>query len=146
MSESLKRYQNDGEIDAVVRGFEECATTPSQFDHLAHVTVAFAYLQFLRLTVPEAAGRMRKGLYHFLDHYGPDRQKYNETITLFWIKLVRGFLDRCDTSRPLADLANEVVDACGNSQLIHNYYSKERLASKEAQGGWVEPDLKALDY
>jgi hypothetical protein len=73
---------------------------------------------------------MRTGLYRFLDHHAPDRQKYNETITQFWIKLVRSSLDRLDEPMPPTDLANEIVRACGNSQLLFSYYSKARLASQ----------------
>jgi hypothetical protein len=139
-------YQSDDEIEALVRGFEDCSTRPSEFNHRAHLVVALSYLRLYRLTVQEATERMRAGLYRFLKHHGEDRQVYNETITLFWIKLVQSFLDRTDASRPLIDITNEMIAACGNSQLIYSYYTRERLSSDEAKKEWIEPDVMALDF
>ena len=89
---------------------------------------------------------MRASLHRFLDHYGHDRQKYNETITLFWLKLVDKFLEQTDKARTAVDIYNEMVEFCGDPQLIFNYYSKELLSSEEARRGWVEPDLKPLEF
>jgi hypothetical protein len=146
VTDSQGYYQSEGEVKARVRGFEDCTLPDSEFDHPSHLTVALAYLHLSRLSVPEATTRMRAALYRFLDHYGEDRGKYNETITLFWVKLVRGFLDKTDTARPLADIANEMIESFGSSRLIYDYYSKERLSSEEARKEWVEPDVKPLDF
>jgi hypothetical protein len=146
MTDSKVYYKSDDQIEEVVRGFEDCTTPDSEFNHHAHLIVALSYLHLSRLTIKEAAERMRMGLYRFLDHHGHDRQKYNETITLFWIKLVHSFLDRTNTSRRMADIANEMIEACGNSQLIYSYYSKERLLKDEARKEWIEPDVKLLDF
>ena len=146
MTGSKDFCSSDAEIEAIVEGFESCAMPDSEFSHTAHVLVALSYLHRLKLSVPEAAARMRSGLYRFLDHYGNDRQKYNETITLFWIKLVRGFLDRVGTARALTSIANELTAAYDDSRLIYNYYSKELLSSDEARTSWVEPDLKPLGF
>jgi hypothetical protein len=134
------------EVEAIVRGFENCTLPDSEFGHPSHLTVALSYLHLSRLTVPEATTRMRAALYRYLDHYGEDRRKYNETITLFWVKRVRSFLDTTDTTRAVASLANEMIESFGSSQLIYNYYSKERLLSEEARKAWIEPDLKPLDF
>jgi hypothetical protein len=146
VTDSKGYYESDVEVEALVQGFENGTLPDSEFDHPAHLTVALSYLHRSRLTVPEATARMRAALYRFLDIYGQDRRKYNETITLFWIKLVRSFLDRTDTARTVTDLANEMVESFGHSQLIYSYYSKKRLLSEEARKAWVEPDLKPLDF
>jgi hypothetical protein len=146
MSVTRDCYKSDDEIEEVVRGFESCATPPSAFDHRAHLTVAFSYLRLSKLTLAEAAERMRIGLHRYLDHNGVDRQKYNETITLFWIKLVRSFLDGVDAERNSAGIANGMLEALGNSQLIFEYYSKERLLSDEARVAWVEPDVVPIEF
>jgi hypothetical protein len=145
VTESENCFKSDDEIEALVHGFEDCSTLPSQFNHHAHLVVALSYLHLSNLTVQQATERMRAGLYRFLDHHGVDRQIYNETITLFWIKLVQSFLDRTDVSRPVAGIANEMIEACGNSQLIYSYYTRERLSSAEAKKEWIEPDVKPLE-
>lgn len=146
MSNPKNYYESDDEIAAIVRGFESCMTPPAKFSHASHLTVALSYLYLSRLTIAEATTRMRSGLYRFLNHHGIDRQKYNETITLFWIKLVRSFLDRTDRARSLASIANEMIETCGDLQLIYNYYSRELLSSDEARARWIEPDVKPLDF
>lgn len=143
MTRPERLYESLDEIEAVVRGFESCGLPPSEFTHAAHLTVALWYLS--RLTVPEAAGRMRAGLYRFLDHHGVGHVKYNETITLFWIKMIRKFLDEAEMNRSLADIANDMIASFSDSRLVFDYYSKERIFSEEAKGAWVEPDLKPLD-
>ena len=144
MTGPKRLYQSPDEIEAVVRGFESCTLPPSELDHAAHLAVALWYLS--RLTDAEAAGAIRKGLYRFLDHHGIGRGKYNETITLFWIKRVRRFLDDADINRSLADLANEAIARFGDSRLAFDYYSRERINSEAAKSSWVEPDLKPLDF
>ena len=139
-------YKTDDEIIALVRGFEDCTIPDSEFNHPAHLTVALSYLHHLRLTVAETAERMRAGLYRFLDHHGADRQKYNETVTLFWVKLVHRFLKRTAVARPTRDIANEMIESFGDSRIIYGYYSKERLSSEEAREAWVEPDVRPLEY
>lgn len=146
MSNSQSLYTSDEEIEAVVRGFESCATTPAEFSHRAHLTVALSYLHLSHLTIPEATARMRESLYRFLDQHAIDRRKYNETITLFWIKLLRSSLDRKDETRPFVALANEILETIGDSRIIYNYYSKEHLSSDEARRVWIEPDVKPLDF
>jgi hypothetical protein len=147
MSGSQDFYGDDAEIEAIVRGFESCAMPDSEFSHRAHMVVALSYLYLSQLSVRQAAERMRAGLYRFLDHYGNDRQKYHETITLFWIKLVRGFMNRAGTrGRHLAGLASDLAATHPDSRLIYAYYSKELLSSDEARTSWVEPDLKPLDF
>jgi hypothetical protein len=146
MACSKNRYKSETEIEAIVRGFENCALPDSEFKHAEHLTVALYYLHRLRLTVTESATRMRSGLYRFLDHYAGDRQAYNETITLFWIRIVESFLGGTNTALPVEELANELIEAFGNSNLIYEYFSRERVLSKEARTAWVEPDLKPLDF
>ena len=138
-------YESVYEIERVVRGFESCQTPPDEFNHRSHLTVAFAYRHLSGWTVADAMERMRASLYRFLDHNRVDRAKYSETITLFWLKLVRSFLDRADSTRSAADIANEMIAAYGNSQMIFDYYSKETLFSEEAKRVWIEPDVKPFD-
>ena len=132
------------EIEDVARRFESCAIPPDEFNHLAHLTVALWYLS--QLSVPEAHARMRTNLQRYLAHHGHDQGRYHETITLFWIKLIRGLLERRAEALTLAEAAAEVYASCGDPQLISAYYSKELLSSPEARTAWAEPDLKALDF
>src|SRR5262245_28095387 len=102
-------YRVGEQIERLVQAFETCTLPPAQFTHQAHMTVALWYLAHLS---PEAAAqRMRAGLHRFIAHHGIDPNKYNETITLFWMKLLRHFLEVRGAQRPLLDLTNEALAA-----------------------------------
>ena len=146
MPGSRDHYKKDAEVEAVVHGFENCTLPDSEFNHAAHLTIALSYLHLAQLTVPEATERMRAAIHCFLKHHGHDSQIYNETITLFWVKLVHSFLERTDSKRPLKDTANEMIESFGSSKIIYEYYSKERLSSEKARDAWIEPDVRPLDF
>lgn len=135
-------YLTSEDVTVVVRRFEACDFEAGGFHHSHHLTVAMCYLLELKETA--AIAQMRTGLLQFLRKNGsPDA--YHETITVFWIKRVRRFLDQADKARSLVDLANSVIEECCNTGLINDYFSAERLASKEARRKWIEPDLKPLE-
>ncbi len=146
MTGSRDYYKSDAEVEAIVYGFENCTLPDSEFNHPAHLTVALSYLHVTRLTVPEATKLMRAAIYCFLKHHGHDSQIYNETITLFWVKQVHSFLEQTDTTRPIKDIANEMIESYGSSRIIYEYYSKEHLSSDEARDAWIEPDVRPLDF
>ncbi|MDQ3805469.1 MAG: hypothetical protein M3416_16775 [Acidobacteriota bacterium] len=140
-----KLYRSDEEVEEVLRGFESCELPAAEFDHGRHLTVALALLA--RLGDERAtAARMREGLARFIAGNGVDPRKYHETLTLFWVRRVRAFAARAGTGRPLAELANELIEECGDSRLVFEYYSKAVVDSDEARARWVEPDLKPLDF
>lgn len=139
-----EKYRTAAEIAEVVRRFETCDFGPDEFRHREHLVVALWYLS--ESSIGEATRRMRDGLYSFLAHHGVDRQKYHETITLFWFKRVRALFEERKTSHSLVEIANEVVTACHEPKEIYDYYSRELLASEAARAGWAEPDLRPLDF
>ncbi len=135
-------YRSESEIEAVVQGFESCATGKDAFTHQSHLTVAVWYLQ--NSTEEQTLEKMRLGLHQFLDHLGVGQEKYHETLTIFWIKTVRDFLQSLDPRFSPLEMTNAVIESLGNSRLVFEYYSKELLGSASAKNGWVEPDLKDL--
>lgn len=138
-----KRYLREREIEELVESFESCAVPPAEFDHGAHLAVALWYLS--RMTPAEATERMRAGLHRYTTHNNA-QANYNETLTLFWLKLVRHFLAQTDAALPLAERANELLAAYSDSKLAFEYYSRELIQTPEAKASWIEPDLKPLDF
>ena len=139
----MSNYQNEEEIEAVVLGFESCTTTAADFTHASHLTVAVWYLS--HGTVSEALTKMRTNLFRFVDHHNVSREKYNETITLLWLRLAQKALAGLKGNLSLLETTNHVVAEFGDSQIVFDYYSRERLCSPEAKQMWIEPDLKPLD-
>jgi len=137
-----ENYKNRSEIESVVRGFESCVTDKDAFTHRKHLTVAVWYLS--DSTFAAATEKMRGGLFRFLDHHGVGREKYNDTITIFWMKMIHNRLQGLDPQHSLVPVTNALVAMLNDPRLILQYYSEARLRSKEAGQGWVEPDLRSL--
>ena len=136
------QYSSDAELEQLARRFESCELQGDELHHRAHVALSAWY--FLRLPEAEAIERIHNGLQRFIRHH--QITVYNETITLFWMKLARSFVVRADASRTALELINDSMKELGDSRIIFNYYSRERLGSDEARNFWVEPDLKPLDF
>jgi hypothetical protein len=135
-------YKELSEIEEVVRGFESCSTAKDDFSHASHLTVAVFYLY--ELSEPEATAKMRAGLLCFLNHHGIGPAKFHETLTVFWIKIVRALLLQSDPRASLVEMANAVIERVGSSRLVFDYYSEEHLRSDEAREKWMLPDLKGM--
>lgn len=138
----MSYYQNEQEIEAVVQGFESCSTGKEEFKHSSHLTIAVWYLS--HSTPAEALDKIRTGLFRFLDHHGVGREKYNETMTIFWIKLVQNAINQMDQPASLVATVNFVLERLADHGVVFEYYSEEQLLSSEARGAWVEPNLKQL--
>src|SRR5947209_18398061 len=138
-------FRTTGEILALVRGFDDCTLPRERWTHSAHLTVALWNL--LQYDWPEASARVRAGIKRYNAAHAvatTPTTGYHETLTLFWLRRVRSFLeDGCNEARPLVALPNELV-ATADKNLPLAYYTRERLFSPEARAGWVEPDLKPL--
>lgn len=133
-------YKSEAEIAQVVRGFEACVTGKDSFSHPDHLAVAVWYL---RQDETQALNLMRASLHRFLDHYDC-RANYHETLTRFWILLVRRTLIELPPDLRLREATNAVVNKLNNSRIAFEFYSKELVESTAAKEGWVEPDLKTL--
>lgn len=138
-------YERAAEVEALVRGFLSGTLPWSAWTHAAHLTVALWHL--LHYDWAEAVERVRRGIMCYNAAHGAETTRergYHETITLFWMRYVRSFLEaNYNEGRSLASLANTLIErADRNAPLEH--YSRELLFSWEARLAWVEPDLKAL--
>ena len=126
--------------EAFTRAFEQGAVTPAQFDHAAHVRVAWVYLHETA-SLDEALSRMRDAIRRFAAAAGVP-QKYHETLTVLWMRLL--------AEVRAAGAAGEVADvlqshpALGDKDLPFQYYSRERLFSDDARAVWIEPDLRPV--
>lgn len=144
MTNTDTRYRSDEEVREVVRTFESCEVQPSEFKHRLHLTVALSYL--LDSPYGEALERMRQTLRRFIARHKLSPRIYHETLTAFWMRRAYAFVEQVDKTRGLAELANELIDVCGDSRLVFDYYSKERLDSDKARAYWLDSDLKPLDF
>lgn len=120
-----------------VAAFEAGAFDPADFDHAAHVYVAWSYLRQYELV--EALRRFTHTLRALTIRLGIPH-KYHETITWFFMIVIaeRRALDPEEDwqafSRRNADLLR------GSSSLLRCCYSAERLHSTLARRQFLLPD------
>jgi hypothetical protein len=123
-----------------VRAFEACELSNDGFHHRDHIRLAWIYLQ--RYEEPEARRHIAEAIRKFAAHHGK-RDKYHETITMAWLRLVANAMAHLPPEASFNDLtaaSPELLD----KRSIERFYSMPILASDAARTSWVEPDLQAL--
>jgi hypothetical protein len=126
--------------EAFARAFEDGAVTPAEFGHVAHVRVAWVYLREAE-SVEDALMRMRAAIRRFAAAAGA-AQKYHETITVLWMRLLADLRAR-GVSGELADVLRAYPELA-DKDLPLQYYTRDRLFGDEARAAWVEPDRRPL--
>jgi hypothetical protein len=128
------------------RDFEEGRVTPAEFNHRAHVRLAYAYLADSAAEgadMESAITRVREGILAFLARHQIDPSKYHETMTRAWVMAVRHFMERtaeAESADAFIELNPELLD----SGIMMTHYSAGLLFSDEARARWVEPDLDRI--
>lgn len=121
--------------------FEAGAVLPAEFDHRAHVRLA--YIHLAESDADGAYLSLREALHGFLAHHGIDRAKYHDTLTRAWVMAVRHFMDRTDDAAS-ADHFIEQNPTLLDSKIMLTHYSADLLFSDEARASFVEPDLDPI--
>ncbi|MCP6762015.1 MAG: hypothetical protein NHB32_25445 [Fischerella sp. CENA71] len=146
MSHENGKYQKVHEIEILVTTFQNCSLPRCQWNHLAHLTVALYYLIYYG--EKQAGERIRQDIQRYNAAMGIQTTKdsgYHETLTQFWVYIVRHYLSVNQQQTSLLQLTNGLIDSYGNKHLPLQYYSRDLLTSWEARNSWVEPDLQHLD-
>lgn len=125
--------------------FESHQFPAAEFDHRAHLRLAYIYLLDASSVADTEAAHalMRKALLGFLAHNGVDASKYHETITRSWILAVRHFMEKTAA----ADSADSFIDqnpVMLDPRIMLTHYSATTLFSDEARARFVPPDLDPI--
>lgn len=127
-------------VAELVAAFESASVDTSAFHHREHMLVA---LWFIAHHPEEAAlERMRAGLHRLLARIG--RDAYHETITVFWMRVLRSRLALTDPSARLDVRFAQVLDWCDTSRPLNRHYSAARLNDPAARRAFVDPDIAPL--
>jgi hypothetical protein len=121
--------------------FESGEFPPGEFDHRAHLRLAYIYLA--EYDTDAAYRSMRSALRSFLAHLGIDASKYHDTLTRAWVMAVRHFMEKT----PAADSADAFIyqnPQMLDSKIMLSHYSAELLFSDEARARFMEPDLESI--
>jgi len=136
----MSYFKDEAELSALVRAFETCTIHPAEFKHYQHLAVALWYVA--HFPYHEASDKMRNGIQKLAAAYG--KMGYHETITMFWLEMVRKFFAEAARSDSMLSLANRLATSF-DKNVINEYYSAELLSSEKAKAEWVEPDVKTFE-
>ena len=130
--------RNDPRIEETMQAFETATVDPRDFNHEAHIKVAWGYLQDHDQL--EAINRFTAAIKRLTQKLGvPD--KYHETITWFYLLKIA---ERCAGNTATDWYAFKAGNPDlfeWNRSIIQKYYSDALLSSETARRMFVLPDL-----
>ena len=142
----IRHFLSDDAVARVGKGLLARTLPRPEWTHEAHLA-ATTYLILkhpeidLDMELPGLIRRYNESVGGVND----DTQGYHDTITRAFLRGVRLFLEEADISRPIHELANELLmSPMGRRDWPLRFWSKDRLMSVEARRGYVPPDLAAL--
>ena len=121
--------------------FEAGAYAPADFNHRAHVRLAYVYLA--TNDVERATTLMRAAIVNFLRHHGIAPTKYHETLTQAWSLAVFHFMHRTPSALSADDFIRQ-TPLLLDTRIMLTHYSAERLFSPQARAAFVQPDLDPI--
>ena len=121
---------------------ETCGFQVSEFNHRAHIRLAYVYL--VENNTDSSVRRMRDSLFGLLKHAKIDpSQKYHETLTEAWVLAVHHFMSITNSSES-ADHFIEQNSLMLDSKIMMTHYSEEVLFSEPARQVFIEPDFEPI--
>ena len=127
----------DWDAARLLEQFESCELRPAQFRHRQHVQVAWAVLS--RSPILEALQRFRRGLKTFA-HRNNVPALYNETITCFYLLLIRERMDRLPATHTWREFAASNADLFAHPKsFLQAWYPEDAAFSDEAKAAFILP-------
>lgn len=118
---------------------EQCLFPISDFDHKAHIRLAYLYLT--QYGVEDAVIKVREVLFNLLKHNDIEPLgKYHETLTKAWLLVVNHFInkpEKCATADEFIEHNPVLLD----TTIMMTHYKEETLFSARARAEFIEPDL-----
>lgn len=117
------------------------ALAAGRFGHREHLHVA--WMAFHHHELNEAISIVGDGLRRTAVYAGAP-QKYNQTVTEAWVRLVAHHTAQHPhaTFDTLLDQAPGLLD----KRLLARHYSSALLASRTARTSWTEPDMRPIPW
>ena len=119
--------------------FEAGKIANQDFHHRDHLRLA--WIQIRRLGLEQASDAVTGGIRRFAAHHG-HANRYHETMTRFWVRVVGMGINR-HTTLAFDDLLAAEPHLL-DKNLPYRHWSRERMGSDEARRHWVEPDTRPI--
>lgn len=145
MDHEPRLFADDAMIRSIGTRMLACTLPKAEWTHEAHLsTCAWLILERPDIAPERDLPALIRRYNESVGGVNDDTQGYHETITQVSIKAVRAALARRE-GRALVERVNALLVAPeGRRDWPLRFYSPERLFSKEARLGWIEPDLAQL--
>ena len=128
-----------------MQAFEDTSLPFEDWTHQAHLRMAYNYI--MEYGWEEAAAHIKRGIRKYNEqHKEKVKVGYHETITMFYVrqvaKAIQDYAVKDATFEDfIADSSNQFLT---ERHLLYEYYSDERINSKEAAQTYILPDKKQL--
>ncbi len=129
---------------AFLAAFETQSIPLADWNHRAHIRMAFTYLG--GRPFEEALARIRKGIQALNRVHGTPEaldRGYHETLTVAWARVVASAIAVHGPFRDSNDFCDRNPHLLQRT-LLRVFYSRDRIVSPEAKRAFVEPDLAPL--
>ena len=140
-------FDSEERLDLFLAAFEAGVLPKCDWNHAAHLAVATCYL--LSYSEEESLTRLRKHIRYLNDCHGTVNSLdsgYHETLTRFWLKILRRFLNTIPDPVLRLEAVNRVVAGYAQSKnLCAEYYSFDVVKSRKARVSWIPPDLTTFE-
>lgn len=134
-------FTTSSDDQAFRQQMERCEFPAADFNHRAHLRLAYVYLCESDTAV--ANQQMRDTLNRFLIHNQVDPAKFHVTLTQAWILAVNHFMNRAGSATSADDLIDRYPQML-DTNIMLTHYTKERLFSEEARQEFLEPDVEEI--
>jgi hypothetical protein len=132
-------------LDALVRAFQDTTLPRDQWTHGAHLAVGMWYLS--RYSPAETLDRLREDIRTLNRAHGVSNSAtsgYHESITRAYVTLLAQWCDAFPHASAAERVETLLASPLAATDVLHNFYSRERLIAVDARARWVEPDLAPL--
>ena len=138
-------WESEAGLASFIEGFEQGTYPKENWTHQAHVVMAAHYLTLH--SVPQATRLIRTGIAAYNVAQGgknTDDSGYHETLTVFWIWIVAGFLASLPHAKPRLAMIQAAAERFGKQPAFHRkFYEHNVIGDLDARHGWVPPPVLA---
>jgi hypothetical protein len=131
--------RDSASLQRLLTGFEDGTWPIAEWHHTAHLAVCSCYV----LDGPDAMDRLRVRIASYNECQGgknTPESGYHETLTRFWVEVVRDAIDSLPDGLSRLEVAQRIVAAFGHRRdLFREYYVFDVVGSREARAGWIPP-------
>jgi len=137
---SIRPAADPAADDAYLAAFEGGQVRGQDFRHLDHLRLAWACVR----QAPDAdaaCARVSALIRRFATGLGHP-EKYHQTLTVFWVRLLWAYHDRLG-GVPFAEAVAH-NPAILDKDFVFRFYPRELLLGPQARSEWIEPPLLAI--